>query len=121
MILSSKEYFLLTIRKATRSIFEDILVIKDRESKLEDRMKRYLDRKGQPREYKIDELGEKYFLLDWVACNIIFDRPINTKQLLLYGQPCTQKTLIFHMFSRVVNIYWANPIRNYFRLYYRRP
>lgn len=48
---------LLTNYNATRSIFEDILVIKDRESKLEDRMKRYLDRKGQPREYKykIDE------------------------------------------------------------------
>ena len=49
-----------------------------------------------------------------VATNLIFSRPIKTKQLLLYGEPSTQKTLILKMLDQVLNIYHASTRKNDF-------
>lgn len=49
----------------------------------------YLKEDGYPKEYHIEEI-KKYLLLDWIACQCCFQRPIKTKQLFLYGQPSTQ-------------------------------
>lgn len=99
---------------AIRNVFDDIKVIKDRESLLKDRIKQYLERMGNPEEYSLHELKEKYFLLDWIACNIIFDRPIKTKQLFITRKYSTQETLILNMLSRVLKTYFASARRNDF-------
>ena len=45
---------------------------------------------------------------------MVFQRPIKTKQLFLYGEPSTQKTLIFNLLSKVLRIYFASSRSNYF-------
>jgi hypothetical protein len=62
----------------------------------------------QPEEYEIEELEEKYLLLDWIACQLSFHRPIKTKQLFIYGVPNMQKTALFHILSRVLRIYFTS-------------
>lgn len=42
------------------------------------------------------------------------ERPIKTKQLLVYGKPSTQKTLILDMLGKVVKIYYASSRKNDF-------
>lgn len=79
-----------------------------------ERIQAYLKEKGNPSEYHIEELQEKYLLIDWVACQLCFSRPIKTKQLFLYGDPSTQKTLIFNLLQKVVNIYFVSSRRNDF-------
>lgn len=64
----------------------------------------YLEENQFPKEYEFEELGEKYLLLDWVACQLIGQRPIKTKQLFLYGPANTQKTLLFHFLSKAIRI-----------------
>jgi len=51
----------------------------------------------------MEELGDKYFLLDWVA--LVCHRPVKTRQLLMYGSPSTQKTLFLTRLSRVLQVY----------------
>lgn len=77
-----------------RSVYEDMRLIKDSESSLHTRFIKYLSDRGQPAEYTIQYLKEKDYLLDWIAVNVLFHRPIKTKQLRIYGVPSTQKTLI---------------------------
>ena len=79
-----------------------------------ERIQKYLKEHGDPAEYDIEDLEEKYLLLDWVACQLCFKRSIKTKQLFLYGEPSTQKALIFHFLSRVLRIYFANSRGNDF-------
>lgn len=64
-------------------------------------------RSGWPEEYSMQYLKEKYFSLDWVAVNLIFNRPIGTQQLLLYGLPNTPKTLVFQLLNEVLHIHHA--------------
>jgi len=87
-------------------------VVKDVEMDLRSRMETDLKEKGWPQEYTIDELGEKYLLLDWLGCNLIFDRPLRTKQLFLYRAPSTQKSFMFEMLKSVLNIYFADVKKN---------
>lgn len=67
-----------------------------------------------PDEYSPEEIQEKDILLDWIACQICFQRPIKTKLLFLYGPPSTQKTLIFSMLSKVLRIDFVSSRRNDF-------
>lgn len=49
----------------------------------------YFERHGKrkPEEYEIEEIEDKYLLLDLIACQLSFHRPIKTKQLFIYGVP----------------------------------
>lgn len=53
-------------------------------------------------------------LLDWIACQLIFGRPIKTKQLFLFGLPSTQKSLIINFISKALRVYFASSRRNDF-------
>ena len=97
-----------------RAVYEDMRLIKDRESSLHTRFITYLSSRGHPAEYTIQDLKEKYYLLDWIAVNVLFCRPIKTEQMLIYGEPSTQKTLIFEMLNSVLNIYHATTRKNDF-------
>lgn len=70
------------VSNSLRSAYDDIQIIKDSESKLSDRMIEYLGGRKFPNEYHASELREKYILDDWIACNLIFGRPI---RIFLYG------------------------------------
>jgi len=75
------------------------------------RVYRYLDERKVDirgvKEYTSEELNEKYVLLDWIAVNILYQRPMKTKQLLLYGEPSTQKSLLIQMFKKAFRIYFV--------------
>ena len=80
---------------------------------LRDRIYRYLSTAGWPEEYDFGYLKEIYSYLDWIAANLIFNRPIGTKQLLLYGRDVTPiSTLVFELLSKVLYIYNYNVITN---------
>ena len=48
------------------------------------------------------------FVLDWLAVNLCFDRPLKTHQLLLCGLSNTQKTLLFRLLSPVLERFDAS-------------
>lgn len=91
-----------------RNLYEDLQVVRDMQTTLGERFIDYFERHGQPEEYEIEELEEKYLLLDWIACQLSFHRPIKTKQLFIYGVPNMQKTALFHILSRVLRIYFTS-------------
>jgi len=97
-----------------RSVYEDLEVVRQRKTNLGAKVIDYLEKNGRPPEYPIEELKEKYFLIDYIACQICFGRPIKTRQIFLYGPPSTQKTLIFSFLARVLRIYFASSRRNDF-------
>lgn len=101
-----------------RKVFQDIQLLKDSKETALQRIQRYLDQreveKRGIREYSPEEIQEKYPLLDWIACNLIYQRPLKTKQLLLYGPPSTQKTLIFQMLRKALRIYFVGVRMNDF-------
>lgn len=47
-------------------------------------------------------------LIDWLAVNLLFHRPIKTKNLYLYGPTSTQKSLIVNFLAKVINISFVN-------------
>lgn len=79
-----------------------------------ERIVTYLHDHGNPEEYTIEEIQEKSLLIDWVACQWIFNRPLKTKQMFIYGEPRTQKTLIFSFLSKVLRIYFSSARRKDF-------
>lgn len=89
-------------------------IFKEKESNLQQRFLLDLAANAHPFEYTINDLKEKDYLLDWLAVNLLFGRPLKTKQQLLYGEPSTQKTLIFEMLGAVLNIYHASTRKNDF-------
>jgi hypothetical protein len=93
---------------------EDLKILKDIETNTLERIVSYLIKRGEPNEYDVEELKEKYLVIDWIACQICFKRPIKTKQLFIYGEPSTQKTLLFHFLAKVLRIYFASARRNDF-------
>jgi len=105
---------ILTALPRMKEAHEDLKTIKMMRETVMERIQAYLKEKGNPPEYHIEELQEKYLLIDWVACQLCFRRPIKTKQLFLYGNPSTQKTLIFNLLQKVVNIYFVSSRRNDF-------
>lgn len=68
----------------------------------------YLEKKGEQKEYDVEEIKEKYLVIDWIACRVCFKRPIKIKQLFIYGEPSTQKTLLLNLLSKVIRIYFAS-------------
>lgn len=101
-----------------RSVFSDLQVIKELELSCFERIDLYLkslpDSGSNIKEYLPEELREKYVFLDWLAVNLVYARPIKSKQFLLYGAPSTQKTLIINMLSKVLRIYFASSRSNDF-------
>lgn len=90
-----------------------ILYYRDQEFHLHERFYIYLSSAGWPAEYTIDYLKEIYSYLDWIAVNLIFNRPIGSKQLLLYGRGYTPiSTLVFQLLSKVLYIYNYNATTN---------
>lgn len=85
----------LTYYMSMRSTFDDLWVKKAKNRDWMKSLRDYLSDHDHPDEYDIEVLKEKYFLLDWLATNLICLRPIKTKQLFLYGTPNTQKTFFF--------------------------
>ncbi len=105
---------ILTSLPRIKEAFEDLKILRDIESTVPERIQKYLKEYGDPKEYDIEELGEKYLLIDWVACQLSFERPIKTKLLFLYGEQSTQKTLVFHFLSKVLKIDFASSrIKNF--------
>lgn len=95
-----------------KSVFEDLRVLKEIELTTFEKLDRYLEDKEREgvniEEYAPEDIGEKYLLLDWIAVNLAFKRPIKTKQLHLYGPPSTQKTFVLHSLKKVMRIYLAS-------------
>lgn len=97
-----------------RSIFDDLNIVKDKKITVAERIFKFILEHGEPEEYQIEEIKEKYVILDWIACQLCFGRPIKTKQLFIYGKPSTQKTLLFNMLAKALNIYFASSRKNDF-------
>lgn len=104
----------LTFLPRMKEAFEDLKIIQEKKKTVLERIREYLDKHPEAKEYSIEELKEKYLLIDWVACQLCFNRPIKTKQLFLYGEPSTQKTLIISILAKVLNVYFASSRRNDF-------
>lgn len=105
---------LLTYLPRMKEAFEDLKILKDIETTVLERLVDYLSSKGFPEEYDVEYLKEKYLLIDWLACQLVFKRPIKTKQLFVYGAPSTQKTLLLNFLGKAVRIYFASSRRNDF-------
>lgn len=99
---------LLTAYSNMRRIHEDMELIKMRRTSIGEKIVEYLNEKKWPEEYTPEEIKEKYILIDWVACQLAFQRPIKTKQLFIYGEPSTQKTLILNFIAKVLRVYFAS-------------
>lgn len=105
---------ILRSHSGTRAMYEDIQTRKMREETVGERISRYVHEKGNPEEYDIEELKEKSLVLDWVACQLVYQRIIKTKQLFIYGEPSTQKTLLINMIARVLRVYFVGVRKNEF-------
>lgn len=110
-ILANK---VLTSLPRMKEAFEDLKVLKDIETNVFNRIIDYLEEKGNPKEYDVEEIREKYLVIDWIACQLCFRRPLKTKQLFIYGEPSTQKTLLLHYLAKVLKIYFASSRTNDF-------
>lgn len=80
---------LLTLLPRMRDAFDDFQTLKSIEGNIFERIVSYLDKSGWPEEYSVVDLKEKDLVLDWLACQLCFTRPLKTKQLFLYGTPST--------------------------------
>ena len=92
-----------------RQLWQDVQNENQRESTLMEGIASYLwnhDGWKDPL-YSPPDLGEKYFLLDWLAVNrsVRLSFPIKTRQLFIYGEPSTQKTLLITILEQARKIY----------------
>jgi len=97
-----------------KEAFEDLKILRDMETSVFERIIAYMKGRGEVKEYDVEEIKEKYLVIDWIACQLCFRRPIKTKQLFIYGEPSTQKTLLINLLSKVLRIYFASARRNDF-------
>lgn len=91
-----------------KKMHAELQIIQMQQASAAERILQYLLSKGDPQEYPPEILLEKYVLLDWIACQLAFHRPIKTKQLFVYGKPSTQKTLILHFLAKALRVYFAS-------------
>ena len=72
-----------------------------------ERIPNYLWEHGWQQAYEPEDLDEKFLLLDWLAVNRVVGskRPIKTRQLFVYGEPSTQKTLLIRMLQQALKVY----------------
>lgn len=97
-----------------RNIWEDLQINKSKGKNYMESMEKYLKERGNPEEYDAEELQEKFFLLDWIASQLCFQRPIKTKQLFIYGPPSTQKTLFINILENILKVYFVSSRRGDF-------
>lgn len=101
-----------------KTIYQEIQIIKESKMNPISRIRWYLDDRkvdsSGVKEYIPEELQEKYVLLDWIAVNLLYQRPLKTKQLLLYGEPSTQKTLLMQILKNALRIYFVGTRMNDF-------
>jgi len=97
-----------------KEVYEEAQTLKMLQKSPIENIAQYLSEKGEPKEYDLEELKEKYLMIDWIACQLCMGRPIKTKQIFLYGEPSTQKTLLLNLLAKVINIYFASARRNDF-------
>lgn len=90
-----------------KMIFQDLKTIEQIERDPLQALSLYLKEKGDPQEYDIEDLKEKYLALDWIAINLAFPRSLKAKQLCIQGRPSSQKSLIFKLISEVITTYFA--------------
>lgn len=65
---------MLTQATKIRDVYEDLQIVKFKERNFYSSILEYLSRlKTQPKEYDIEEMKEKYLILDWIATSL--DRP----------------------------------------------
>lgn len=82
-----------------KQLWYDLQSLRKRETRLMEGIANYLwARQGwKDPLYSPPDLGEKDFLLDWLAVNrsvvVEFPRPIKTRQLFIYGEPSKEKNL----------------------------
>lgn len=74
------------------------------ESTLGERFEDYLSLHGQPSEYGYEELGDFYFVFEWIASWLAFGRPKGGIHLYLYVLPQDQKELFVKLLSPVFRI-----------------
>ena len=86
---------------SVQNLWEDSQRIKMREISPMEILVDYLERKGRPQEYTDEFLQDKYLLLNWIATNLLFERPIKTRLLFLYGRSNTQKTLLISLLKKI--------------------
>ncbi|MCF6818969.1 hypothetical protein, partial [Corynebacterium parakroppenstedtii] len=55
-----------------REAFEDLKTLKDIETNVLERIIQYLEKRGEVKEYDVEELREKYLVIDWIACQLCF-------------------------------------------------
>lgn len=91
---------LLTKYNTVINLWEDSQRLKLQEASPYSKMVTFLEERGWPHEYTAEELQEKYLLLDWIATNLVFERPIKSRQLFVYGPPSTQKTLLMSLLKK---------------------
>ena len=72
---------------------------------LPERLISYLESRGWPPAYTPSDLNEKWLFLDWVVFNLLGNRPRKRRQLFVYGQKKTQKTLFMRILGKVWNIF----------------
>lgn len=87
--------------------------VEERLSCLRRRLFTYLSGHGWPEEYQINFLRDKYFLLDWLACQFLCRRCPRSKHLLLiWYLPFDRLWEIFAALGSVLNIYtWDSSYR----------
>ncbi|EEF32711.1 conserved hypothetical protein [Ricinus communis] len=97
-----------------RNVFEDLRVWIEKKEDSQGKARRILKEKqlagrvfNRRNQGKIPTFG-------LIACQVIYQRPIKTKQLFIYGPPNTQKTLIIGFLAKVMRIYFASSRRNDF-------
>lgn len=56
-------------------MWEDIRINKARKNTIAKNIIDYLDRNGKLKEYTIEQLKEKYLLIDWIAYQLCYDQP----------------------------------------------
>ena len=87
-----------------RQLYSDLVVVREVKTTIGERCVNHFYQYGEEDEYDIEDLREVYFLLDWLSCQFCFQRPLKTKNLVLYGLPKTTKFKI-HTLSSVLRIF----------------
>jgi hypothetical protein len=75
------------------------MILRDMRTMLGKHFLSYLHKQGQPTEYELKELQERYLLLDWLASFLCFHRPTIPKHLFLYGhqKPKEDSSSIYYL------------------------
>lgn len=76
-----------------------------------ERVRAYLEQHGWPEEYEAESLLEHYALIDWLAVQLSFHRPLQPKNFLIYGRINQAKKILLAL-KTVLRIYFADSSLN---------